>query len=127
MNPYFQIALSIAFSAAAQVFLKIGADQPLVGDAVLGFSGLRSGWVWLGILSIIISLASWLYCLRVVPLNIASCLTGSIHVLVALSSWHFLQEKISAGRWLGIFLVVAGVLVIAKPLMKIEEKIEERL
>lgn len=126
-KPYFQISLSIAFSAASQVFLKIGADQSVAADAALGFSGLHSGWVWLGIVSMITSLFSWLYCLRFIPLNIAACLTGSIHVMVALSSWFFLGEKISAGRWLGIFLVVAGVLVIARPLMKIEEEIEGRL
>lgn len=127
LNPFFQIALSIAFSAASQLFLKIGADQVVGGDAALGFSGLRSGWVWLGILSMITSLGSWLYSLRFVPLNVASSLTGCIHVLVALSSWYFLGEKINGGRWLGIFLVVTGVFVIATPLMKMEERIEERL
>src|SRR5437764_13284852 len=122
LNPYFQVALSILLSAAAQVLLKLGANET-VHEIWLGVSGLKSGWVWLGIVAMVTSLVSWLYALRFIPLNIAFNLAGFIHVLVPVSCWIFLGEKISATRWVGILLVVTGVLVIAKPLMKVEERL----
>lgn len=121
-NPYVQIALSIVLSAASQIFMKRGADET-VHEAVLGFAGLHSGWVWLGIVTMIVSLVSWLHALRFVPLNIAYNLTGAGYALVPLSSWIFLGEHISLLRWAGILLVVAGVVVIARPLMKIEDRL----
>lgn len=121
-NPYFQILLSILFSAAAQIFLKIGADKSVTA-VWLGVQGLRSGWVWLGIVSMVASLFSWLYCLRFVPLNIAFNLAGLIQVLVPIACWLFLGEHIGLIRGAGILLVCTGVVVIARPLMRVEEKL----
>ena len=127
LNPYVAIALSVVLDACAQVLLKIGADHSIAHGSVVGIAGLESGWVWLGIIAMVTSFGSWIYSLRFVPLNIAANLTGIVHVLVPVSCWFFLGEKISPGRWLGILLVIVGVFTIARPLMKVEEEIEERL
>jgi undecaprenyl phosphate-alpha-L-ara4N flippase subunit ArnF len=121
-NPYTQILLSILLSSAAQLFLKKGADKS-VTEIWLGVEGLRSGWVWLGILGMVSSLFCWLYSLRFVPLNIAYNLAGLIQVLVPVASWYFLGEKIGPTRACGIFLVCAGVYIVARPLMRMEEKL----
>ena len=120
-NPYTQILLSIMLSTAAQLCLKKGARA--VTEIWLGIEGLRSGWVWLGIGAMVTSLFSWLYSLRFVPLNIAFNLAGLTQVLVPLASWLFLGEKIGAVRGLGILLVCAGVYIVARPLMQVEEKL----
>lgn len=122
-KPYVQILLSIAFSALSQVFLKKGADQSVHASSefVLGFAGLHSLWVWAGIACLISSLFSWLYSLRFLPLVIAFNLAGLTHVIVPLICWGYLGEKINALRWLGIAMVFAGVLIVAKPLIKMEE------
>src|SRR5271166_3544711 len=78
-NAYTQIMLSILLSTAAQLFLKKGADTA-VPEIWLGVEGLRSGWVWLGILAMVTGLFSWLYGLRFIPLNIAFNLAGLVHV-----------------------------------------------
>ncbi len=122
LNPYVQVVVSVVLSAAAQLLLKRGADDS-VHQTVLGFSGLFSGWVWLGIFALIGSLVSWLHALRFIPLNIAYNLTGLTHVIVPLSCWILLGEKISPLRWLGILLVIAGVVVTARPLMRVEKKL----
>ena len=121
-NPYTQILLSILLSTCAQLCLKRGASKS-VSEIWLGVEGLRSGWVWLGIIAMVTSLLSWLYGLRFVPLNIAFNLSGLVQVLVPLSCWVFLGESISPTRWSGIVLVGAGVFVVARPLMKLEEKL----
>jgi drug/metabolite transporter (DMT)-like permease len=88
-----------------------------------GVSGLASLDVWYGILFVIASFASWLYVLRFIPLTIAFPLSNFVHVLVPLSSWFFLNEYISAQRWCGIALVLLGVLIVAKPVARMEEKL----
>ncbi|HYR57282.1 MAG TPA: EamA family transporter, partial [Chthoniobacteraceae bacterium] len=118
-DPYVQITLSILLSAAAQLFLKRGADAA-VGSSWLGIEGLRSGWTWFGITAMVASLFSWLRALRFIPLNIAFNLSGAIHALVPLSSWLLLGEQIGGRRWLGISLVIAGVLLVARPLVRAE-------
>jgi multidrug transporter EmrE-like cation transporter len=127
LNPYVAIALSVVLDACAQVLLKIGADHSIMHGSVVGISGLLSGWVWLGIIAMVTSFGSWIYSLRFVPLNIAANLTGVVHVLVPLICWSVIGEQIHARRWLGIALVIAGVYTIARPLMKVEEKMEENL
>jgi len=121
-NPYFQIFVSIVLSAAAQVFMKLGADSS-IKEIWLGIEGLRSGWMWLGIGCMLGSLYFWLYSLRFVALNIAFNLAGLIHVLVPLACWIFLGEHIGPKRAAGILLVLIGVLVVARPLMQVEEKL----
>ena len=121
-NPYVQLALSVVFSAAAQLLLKRGSGIE-AEDSWLGLESLRSGWVWLGIGAMIASLFSWLYALRFVPLNIAFTLAGAIHFLVPIGSWLWLGEAISGRRWLGIVFVLAGVIVSAKPATDVEEKL----
>jgi hypothetical protein len=85
VNPYFTIALSVVLDAGAQVCLKIGATHSIAAGTVFGVTGLESGWVWIGILSVVTSLVSWIYSLKFVPLNVAGNLTGIVHVLVPLS------------------------------------------
>ena len=125
LNPYLTIVLSVILDAGAQMFLKIGADHSVNTTAWLGLTGLSSGWVWLGMITMVTSLGAWVYSLRFVPLNIASNLTGSVHVLVPLNCWIFLGEKISPGRWLGITMVIVGVCIIARANMRMEKKLEE--
>ncbi len=46
-----------------------------------------------------------------------------MHILVPLSSWIFLGEAILPRRWLGIGLVLVGLLIVAKPAARLEEKL----
>ena len=125
-NPYFTIGVSVVLDAAAQVLLKVGADQSIT-PGHFGLQLLHSGWGWLGIFALVSSLGSWLYSLRFVPLNIAANLTACVHALVPLASWFFLGEKISLLRWAGIGLVIVGVFIVARPLMRVEQEVEEKL
>ena len=119
-HPHAQLAVSIVLSTAAQVWLKLGAEH---GESAGVFSGLHSPWVWLGIFAMIGSLLTWLNALRAVPLSVAFALAGVIHALVPLACWVWLGEAISGRRWLGIALVIAGVVVSARPATVVEEKL----
>ena len=126
LNPYFQIALEAIFVTASQIFLKLGATQTAdvpTQAQWLGLTGLCAKWTWVGIVCLILSFISWMYVLRNLPLNIAYMLSNVIHVLVPISCWLFLNEAIGPKRWCGIALVTIGLTVVAKPLVRLEEKL----
>src|SRR3982751_6548588 len=94
-NPWLQIAVNALIVTASEIFLKLGARDtaPLTRSwDWSGTTGLLSPWTWLGIIFMILSLVSWLYVLRHVPLSVAFPLSNVVHVLVPLASWIFLGE-----------------------------------
>lgn len=127
LNPYVLILLGALLDSTGEVLLAKGAravaNTP-VTTGVLGWMGpLASGWTWIGITSYILSLLSWLYVLRHVPLSIAFPLINVVHVLVPTGAHLFLHETIPLRLWLGVAMILSGVLVIARPLMAMEEKL----
>ena len=121
-HPCFQLVISIILNAVSQIFLKIGVDTQLVSPWYT-VSNFFAFWIWLGILSIIGSLFSWLYALKSVPLIVAYNLAAMNHIMVALGSSLFLGEAISYRRWIGILLVTLGVFFIARPAARAEDKL----
>jgi multidrug transporter EmrE-like cation transporter len=84
---------------------------------------LVSLWIWTGISAILLSLFSWLYALKSVPLIVAFNLAATNHILVAIGAWAFLGEKITQQRWLGISLVALGAFFIARSSSCAEDKL----
>ena len=121
-HPYLRLFLSIILTGASQIFLKIGVDTQFVSPWYT-VSNFFSFWIWLGILAIIGSLLSWLYALKSVPLIVAYNLAAVNHIMVALGSWLFLGEANSYQRWIGILVVALGVLFVARPAARAEEKL----
>ena len=125
-NPFFQILLCALFATTAEVFLKVGARETAhLPSAIpwLGLTGLTSKWIWLSILFTLLSLGSWMQAISILPLSVAFTLSNMVHVLIPLSCWAFLGEAIDPMRWLGITLVISGLLLIAKPFASIDQRI----
>ena len=126
LNPFVQISLCILLGTAAEVLLRKGAEMTAnVPSPVpwLGLTGLTSGWTWLSIVFTVLSFFSWMAAIRVLPLGVAFPLTNAVQVLVPVSCWLFLGEGISVWRWCGIALVIAGLMVVAKPYAKLDERL----
>jgi drug/metabolite transporter (DMT)-like permease len=125
-NPYFHIFLCAACATTAEVLLKIGARETAHLPSMLpwlGITGLTSKWIWLSIVFTLLSLGAWMKAISILPLSVAFTLSNVVHVLIPLCCWAFLGEAISPRRWLGIFLVVSGLLLIAKPFAQIDERL----
>ena len=126
LSPWVQLAICILLATAAEVFLKLGAREtaPIASAwSWTGLTGLRSLWVWWGIVASVISLFNWLATIKKLPLTIAFPVGNIVHILVPLSCWVFLGEKIGALRWAGIALVLLGLAVVAKPAARLEERL----
>jgi drug/metabolite transporter (DMT)-like permease len=125
-NPWLILGLEIICVLVYELLQKRGASETANLSQTWSWTGLTaltSPWVWLAMLLMIVSLLSWLYVLRYIPLSVAFPLSRVVDILVPLSCWIILGEDISARRWLGIALVVIGLLLTAKPIAHLEEKL----
>jgi multidrug transporter EmrE-like cation transporter len=124
LNAYVQIGLGALSVTASELMMKTGAAAQSGPIGVFGIAALASAWTWLGIICYCASFVSWVHVLRTVPLGIAYGLINIVHVLIPIGCWLFLHEAISPQRWFGIALVLAGLLLIVKPLAMVEKKLE---
>lgn len=125
-NPWIQLGLSIACVAVYELLLKRGASETANLSprwSWTGVTGLASIYVWIAIVFVILSLFTWLYVLRYIPLSIAFPISQAVHVLVPLGSWFILGENIVTLRWIGIAFVSLGLAVVAKPVARLEEEL----
>jgi multidrug transporter EmrE-like cation transporter len=124
LHPYAQLAVGSVLVTASELLMKKGAVTTPAGHVGwFGVAALASGWTWAGIVTYVLSFASWIYVLRFVPLGIAYALINVVHVLIPLGAWALLGEAVSGRRWAGIGLVVAGLLLILRPVVRAEEKL----
>src|SRR3954463_14941110 len=125
-NPWLALAGSVACVTIYELLLKRGAVATANPDSSwswTGLSGLGSFYVWIAIVFVILSLISWLYVLRYLPLSIAFPISQAVHVLVPLGSWLILNENIVTLRWIGIAFVSLGLAVVARPVARLEEEL----
>ncbi len=120
-HPYLLVLWCELLVTASEVLLKLGAREtanlpPFFPTLQwIGASGLQSKWVWLAIPCMIASFVTWLWVIRILPLNIAAMLASVVHILVPLSSLWILGEHINTRRWCGIALVLLGLVLVASP------------
>jgi len=125
-NPWLLLGFEIICVLVYELLQKRGASETANLSQVWSWTGitaLASPLTWLAMVLMIISLLSWLYVLRYIPLSIAFPLSRAVDVLIPLSCWIILGEHISPRRWFGIALVVIGLMLTAKPVARLEEKL----
>src|SRR4030095_2051481 len=125
-NPWFQLGFGVVCVFVYELLQKRGASETANLSQVWSWTGITalvSPLVWLSMVLMIISFLSWLFGLRYNSLFIAFSLSRAVCVLSPLSCWAILGENISARRWCGIALVVIGLMLTAKPVAQLEEKL----
>jgi len=76
--------------------------------------GVFSSWfLWLGLLSVVLTFIIWSTVLSKIDLSVAVPVASFSYILIALVSIIFLQEKISLLRWSGIFFILIGVIFVS--------------
>jgi len=116
MRPIFLLLLSVASASTGQVLFKKGVlmtgeitlKSSVIGELLrLVFQPL----VFSGLILYVISTILWLLALSKTTLNFAYPFTALTFILVMLSSRIVFLESIPPLRYLGIGLIVAGILV----------------
>lgn len=113
--------ISVAVATAGQLLLKagmarvgyVGTDR-LAKPASLAIDVAKTPQVWLGLALFGISAVAWLIVLSRAPLSFAYPFAGFTYVLITLFSRFGLNEHVTFPRWLGMFLIVAGIVLVAR-------------
>jgi drug/metabolite transporter (DMT)-like permease len=109
-------ALLIGTESAAQLALKIGGDglaaMPFGLDWLL--AALSNIAVLTAVGCYIGSFLSWMLILRRSSLSLAFPLSSLVFVVVLLGSWLGLGEHISTLHWLGVWVIIGGIALLAE-------------
>jgi multidrug transporter EmrE-like cation transporter len=115
------ILISVTFAAVAQVTLKAGMNH--VTDANGGQLALTGEslkqiatnvWVWAGLAIFAVSAVLWLFALSRASLSFAYPFAALGYVIIVAASILFLGEHVPPLGWVGVALIVAGILLIAQ-------------
>ena len=114
------ILFTVMTNAAAQLMLKHG----MMSLGAISFEGANpvvrllqivfSPWVFLGLCTFVISMASHLYVLSKVELSFAYPFLSLAYVVVAAYAYFVFHEDLSAMRIAGIGFIVLGTIFIAQ-------------
>jgi undecaprenyl phosphate-alpha-L-ara4N flippase subunit ArnE len=111
-------ATSIAMSVAGQLLLKTGMRRIVsagaASAAAILLGAATNPAILLGTLCFLSGTASWLLVLSKLDLSVAYPLGGLSHVLITLTSWLILGEPVRLQRWMGVALVVIGVILVGR-------------
>jgi multidrug transporter EmrE-like cation transporter len=107
----------VALNVCGHVFLKVGMNQVgQIGGQPLtqfAFRSLTNTYVLLGLTGYVSSVAGYIVVLSRTQLSIAyPILMSSGYALVVLVSFFWLKEPFSPIKWLGIFIILLGVMII---------------
>jgi drug/metabolite transporter (DMT)-like permease len=108
------------FFAIVTVLLNGGAQLLLRKAALSGaaptspLSLISNPWFVTGIAAYAVSVLTWLFVLKRVPLAVAAPFVALVYVLVPLASRTVFGDQIHPRMWLGMFLVTVGVTLIAQ-------------
>ena len=121
MNQYVMglllVGIAVLLEALGQLCFKMSAARNQHGAHPLGVlrSALTHHWVITGVACFLTEAALWTLALKALPLSVAFPAGSICFVFVALLSLLLLREKVGRLRWLGISLILAGVLLVTIP------------
>jgi multidrug transporter EmrE-like cation transporter len=111
----------VALNAAAQLLLKAAtrASGVLISDGgQVSWTAtqelLREAPLWIGLSCYGVSVILWLGALSRVPVSIAYPMLSVGYVVNAIAAAYLFAEALTAGKVIGIMLVIAGVIVLAR-------------
>jgi drug/metabolite transporter (DMT)-like permease len=121
LDPVVLVLVAVVISVLGQVSLKVAMNQAGAIDAESLARPVKTlmrvfsaPLVWLGLGCYGVSALLWLVVLSRLDLSYAYLLLASMYVLIPLVSWLFLGERIPPMRWLGMGVVVLGVVIVAR-------------
>ncbi len=108
----------VLLNVCGHVFLKVGMNQ--VGQigarsiVEFGLSSIANPFVLLGLTGYVSSVAGYVVVLSRTQLSVAyPILMSSGYALVVLVSFLWLREPFNLLKWLGLFLIFAGVVLVS--------------
>lgn len=115
------IFLSVAVGVTGQLSLKVGMDRvgPIDGTSVAHpvetlSNVIRSPMVWVGLALYGLGAVAWLIVLSRLDLSFAYPFVALSYAITPILAWRLLDESVSALRWLGIAVIILGVVIVSR-------------
>lgn len=119
-----KVILFLVFSDMLETFTQFcfkkgaltrsGFEIKIISDIFNFLLGVfSSGFLWLGLLSVVLTFVIWSTVLSRVDLSVAVPVASFSYILIPIVSIIFLHEKISILRWSGIFFILLGVIFVS--------------
>lgn len=116
------LVLSIGLAVFGQISMKAGMKKVVEESGELSFADFKnpvelvkkigkSVWAVVGILLYAISAVFWLVVLSRVDLSVAYPLVAAGYVIVVFYSWLVFKEDVKWFTWIGLALIVIGVVI----------------
>ena len=114
------ILLGVLLNAGAQLLLKAGMSQighfefTLANALPIGMKIIGNPPIIMGLLLYVISVGVWLLVLSRVQVSFAYPMLSIGYIVNALAAYYFFAEPLTSMRLLGIFVIIAGVYLVAQ-------------
>lgn len=121
MSPFALVAVVIAvlLAMSGQLLLKWGmtllgpVDRTVLRRPFALVAAIATRWqVMLGLAVYFAAALGWIYALSLVPLSVAYPFLGISYAVLPLVAAWLLKERPTTSQWIGVALVVSGVLVV---------------
>ncbi|MEH2027859.1 EamA family transporter [Nostoc sp.] len=111
---WLNLILVVLFGTTAQLSLKYGLhiSSPTKGESGSLKNLLLSRYFLIWFICYAFMTILWLYVLRTIPLSQAFPVLGLMYALVPIASHYILKEEVVFSQWLGISIIISGVILV---------------
>ncbi|MHC5727177.1 MAG: EamA family transporter [Nostoc sp.] len=104
----------VLFGTTANVSLKYGLyiSSPTKGESTSLKNLLLSRYFLIWFICYTFMTMLWLYVLQTIPLSQAFPVLGLMYALIPIASHYLLKEQVVFSQWLGISIIIAGVILV---------------
>lgn len=115
ITPWLILIFVVLLGTVGQLSLKYSFNSSITNKASTSMREvLSSRYLWIWFISYVVVTILWLFVLRSIPLSQAFPALGLTFALIPLASHHFLQEKVEFRQWIGIVIIIAGVIFVVQ-------------
>lgn len=109
------VMVAVLMEASGQLCFKLSAHHNDHGTHPIGVirGSIQNHWMISGVVCFLAEALIWTIVLTKLPLSIAFPSGSIAFVFVAILSFVFLKEKVGKQRWMGIALILMGVLLVS--------------
>lgn len=118
MLNFFVILGSVILNAAAQLFLKQGAEVLNQRNAFENIFSIvfLNPHIISGLLCYMVSVLLWIYALSKVDVSVAYPMISIGFIINVIAAWYLFNEPLDLIKLTGIFFIILGVLLISRSL-----------
>ncbi|MEP0843739.1 MAG: EamA family transporter [Phycisphaerae bacterium] len=123
MKHWIALLAALSLNAAANLMMKFGINRhrsDLAGLVQPGWAAhgraLAGNWVLiLGLFCFAANVVLYIFALKEIKISVAYPIMVSCgFAIIALVAWRFLHETLGPSQWLGVMLILVGVVLVAR-------------